>query len=114
MNFQKIKATDTFEVEVELTGTYLPGRRETPASYAHGGLPAEPEMMEDVEAVSLSGLRLVRAPLKDRASHDRVWEHVDLLAGVDKAAREKILANIAEFLGDSAQQQLLAEVPEVA
>lgn len=113
MGFHSIKATDTFEVEVELTGTYQPGRRETPPSYAHGGLPAEPEMVEDVEAVSLSGLRLVRAPAKDRQSHDRVWERVDLLAGVDKAAREKILANIADFLGESAQQQLLAEVPEV-
>lgn len=108
-----IKATDTFEVEVELTGTYQPGRPETPPAYAHGGLPAEPEMVEDVEAVSLSGLRLARAALKDRASHDRVWERVDLLAGVDKAARDRIMANIVSFLGESAQQQLLAEVPEV-
>ena len=103
MRFQKIKATDTFEVEVELTGTYLPGRRETPASYAHGGLPPEPEMMEDVEAVSLSGLRRTAGG----------WTRVDLLGGIDKAARDKILANIADFLGESAQQQLLAEVPEV-
>lgn len=103
MGFHSIKATDTFEVEVELTGTYLPGRRETPASYTHGGLPAEPEMMEDVEVVSLSGLRRTAGG----------WTRVDLLGGIDKAAREKILANIADFLGESAQQQLLSEVPEV-
>lgn len=114
MGFQKIKATDTFEVEVDLTGTYNPGFPETGPTYDCGGTPAEPESMEDVEAVGLYGLRRVRAPLRDRPSHDHVWERVDLLAGVDKAAREKILANIAEFIAESAQQQLLAEVPEAA
>lgn len=44
----------------------------------------------------------------------RIEERVDLLDGLDKAAREKVLANIADFLGESAQQQLLAEVPEYA
>lgn len=102
MGFHSIKATDTFEVEVELTGTYLPGRRETPASYAHGGLPAEPEMMEDVEVVSLSGLRRTAGG----------WTRVDLLGGIDKAARERILANIADFIAESAQEQLLAALPE--
>lgn len=113
MRFHAIKATDTFEVEVDLTGTYHPGFPETGPTYDCGGTPAEPAIMEDVEVVSLSGLRLVRAPLRDRPSHDRVWERVDLLDGVDKAAREKILSNIVDFLGESAQQQLLAEVPEV-
>ena len=114
MRFQKIKATDTFEVEVDLTGTYHPGFPETGPTYDCGGTPAEPESMEDVEAVGLYGLRRVRAPLRDRPSHDQVWERVDLLAGVDKAACERILANIAEFIAESAQQQLLAEVSEAA
>lgn len=112
MTFHAIKATDTFEVEVDLAGTFNPGCRETPPSYASGGSPAEPASMEDVEVLGLYGLRRVRAPLRDRLSHDQVWERVDLLAGVDKVAREKILANIADFIAESAQEQLLAALPE--
>jgi len=112
VGFHKIKATDTFEVEVDLAGTYHPGSPEQGPTYACGGQPAEPESMEDVEVLSLSGLRLARAPLRDRPSHERIWERVDLLAGVDKAAREKILANIADFIAESAQEQLMAALPE--
>lgn len=104
MGFQKIKATDTFEVEVDLTGTYHPGFPETGPTYDCGGSPAEPESMEDVEVTSLSGLRRCAGG----------WTRVDLLAGLDKATREKVLANIAEFIAESAQQQLLAEVSEAA
>lgn len=103
MRFHAIKATDTFEVEVDLTGTYHPGFPETGPTYDCGGEPAEPASMEDVEAISLSGLRRTAGG----------WARVDLLGGIDKAAREKILSNIVDFLGESAQQQLLAEVPEV-
>lgn len=110
--FKPITATDTFEVEVDLSGTYFPGCRETPPSYSHGGLPSEPPSMEDIEVRGLFGLRRVRAPLRERGSHDLVWERFDLLSGVDNAGREKILANIAEFLGDSAHEQLMAALPE--
>ena len=104
MGFQKIKATDTFEVEVDLAGTYHPGFPEAGPTYDCGGTPAEPESMEDVEVLSLSGLRRCAGG----------WMRVDLLSGVDKAAREKTLANIADFIAESAQQQLLAEVSEAA
>lgn len=102
MGFHAIKATDTFEVEVDLAGTYHPGFPEQGPSYDCGGTPAEPASMDDVEVVSLSGLRRCAGG----------WTRVDLLGGIDKAAREKILANIADFIAESAQEQLLAALPE--
>lgn len=99
----QVTATDTFEVEVDLKGTFNPGCPEERPSYASGGSPAEPASMEDVEVMSLSGLRRCAGG----------WTRVDLLGGVDKAAREKILANIADFIAESAQEQLMAALPEV-
>ena len=97
-----VTATDCFEVEVDLTGTFAPGERETGPTYACGGTPAIPDSMEDVEVTELRGLRRVGGG----------WSSTDLLAGLDAAARAKVFANIADFIAESAIQQLLAEVPE--
>lgn len=100
-----VTATTSFEVEVNLTGTFCPGCPEQGPTYASGGQPAEPDSMEDVEAVSLTSLR----------RHNGHWQTVDLLAGVSAISPEallKILANIREFLGDSADEALMAELPE--
>lgn len=45
----------TAELDVELSYSFIPGRAETPPAYDHGGLPAEPAMIEDVEVVTIDG-----------------------------------------------------------
>jgi hypothetical protein len=75
---RKVTGADLLEVEVTLSGTYVPGVPEQGPTYACGGQPAEPEMVEDVEVTGLFGQRLVKAPPSAALSHDRVWEKVDL------------------------------------
>lgn len=103
-----VTASTSFEVEVELSGTFLPGCPEQGPTYASGGQPAEPDSMEDVEVTSMMGLRAKRGP-------GLPWESIDLLAGVSAISPEallKILANIREFLGDAADDALMTELPE--
>lgn len=106
-----VSATTSFEVEVNVTGTFLPGCPEQGPTYACGGQPAEPDSMEDVEVVSLMGLR----PKAPRLGRSHEWESVDLLSGVSAISPEavlKILTNVRDFLGDSADEALMAELPE--
>lgn len=101
-----VTATTSFEVEVNLTGTFLPGCPEQGPSYASGGQPAEPDSMEDVEVTSLVATRY-------RGGYTPV--SADLLAGVSAISPEallKILSNVRDFLGDSADEALMAELPE--
>lgn len=100
----RVTASDSFEVEVDLAGTFAPGERETGPTYDCGGTPAIPDSMEDVEVTELRGLRRTAGG----------WTSTDLLAGVDPVARAKVFANIADFIAESATLQLLAEVPEAA
>lgn len=100
----QVRATDSFEVEVTLSGAFFPGSPETGPSYACGGTPAEPDTMEDVEVKSLCGLRRTAGG----------WTRVDLLSGLAPEAKLKLLANIADFLAESAVETLLAEVSEAA
>ena len=92
-----------FEVEVGVSGTFVPGRPATPPSYSSGGDPPEPDTFEDVAVVSLGAIRRVAGK----------WETIDLLAGVDtkSAAYQQLAANILAFI-DDATETLLAEVEE--
>ena len=45
----------TAEFDVELAFSFVPGLPETPPAYDHGGLPAEPDMVEDIEVVKIDG-----------------------------------------------------------
>lgn len=106
-----VTATTSFEVEVNLSGTFLPGCPEQGPTYSSGGQPAEPDSMEDVEAHGLFGVRRKNSVID---AHPK-WERIDLLAGVSATSPEallKILANIRDFLGDSADEALMAELPE--
>lgn len=106
---RKVTGTDAFEVEVTLSGTYRPGCPERGPTYASGGQPAEPEMVEDLEVTGLFGLRRVPAttglPLPGRM----VWEKVNLLDGVDPKsdAYLKIIANLQAFVGKEVMENAL-------
>ncbi|MCX7585061.1 hypothetical protein [Phenylobacterium sp. 58.2.17] len=45
----------TAEFDVRLSYSFIPGRAETPPTYDHGGSPAEPAMIEDIEVVKIDG-----------------------------------------------------------
>ena len=47
--------TPTAEFDVELAFSFIRGRPETPAAYDHGGLPADPDLVEDIEVVKVDG-----------------------------------------------------------
>lgn len=109
----RLNVTTTFEVEVALAGTYNPGAPEQGPTYSSGGQPAEEPSIEDVEATSLGGLRLRKAPPAERGSHPGgVWETVDLLEGLDDGARAKLLANVLAFMGPEAMERAIeADLP---
>lgn len=108
-----VTTTHTFEVNATLAGTFQPGCPEQGPTYASGGQPAEPDMVEDVVVTSLTVCVLVPAPEAERYSHPRgVWADRDLLDGLDDGARRIVLANVAAILGPLAEELLLEAVPE--
>lgn len=53
--------------DVEIRGTYVPGVPERGPSYSHGGLPAEPAYIEDIEVMTADGKWV---PVEDVLSTD--------------------------------------------
>lgn len=109
----KVTAETTFEVQVNLSGVFVPGceawgggRFERPTN------PSEPDAMEDIEVTGVGGLKRELSPANIRGSHMWTYRVVDLLEGVDpkSAAYQQITANILKFLGDDAERELLSEV----
>jgi hypothetical protein len=47
--------TPTWEGEVEFSYTVNWGRPETPPAYSHGGLPADPDEIDEIRVVSIDG-----------------------------------------------------------
>lgn len=107
----KLTGTDTFEVEVTLGGTYQPGCPEQGPTYACGGQPAEPAMVEDCEVTGLFGLRRVGDPMTGQT-----WETVNLLDNVDSksAAYRQIIANIEAFVGIEAMEAAMLRAMDEA
>lgn len=103
-----VSATHSFEIEVGLTGTYLPGYAATHME------PGCDDAMEDIDIENIGGLTLVRPPVAERGSHNRIWKTVDLLEGVDRKseAYKRIVQNLLAFIGDDAVSALMAEVSE--
>ena len=106
-----VRAKFTFEVEVAVTGAYLPGCAERGPSYSCGGTPAEPDSVEDVEIAEIGETHYVRAP---KLICDGQWVTTSLLDGVDRtsAAYQQVCANILKLFGADAQRALIAEVEE--
>ena len=113
-----IPVTTTITRDVDLSmvlrGTFQPGCPEQGPTYASGGQPAEPDCVEDVEIVSVTAEKLVPAPLAERGSHPNgVWETVDLLEGLEPAARAIVHGNLLRFFGQAdLEAELLEAVPE--
>lgn len=106
--------TRVITITTDLRGTFQPGCPEQGPTYASGGQPAEPDCVEDVEIVSVTAEKLVPAPLAERGSHPNgVWETVDLLEGLEPAARAIVHGNLLRFFGQAdLEAELLEAVPE--
>lgn len=106
--------TRDIDLSMVLRGTFQPGCPEQGPTYASGGQPAEPDCVEDVEIVSVTAEKLVPAPLAERGSHPNgVWETVDLLEGLEPAARDIVHGNLLRFFGQAdLEAELLEAVPE--
>jgi len=97
-----VSTTTTFEVEVDLSGSYATGYLSTRDDPGHDG------EVEEADVEGVYGLKLVCPPGTPRYIASR-YDRVDLLAGLDKAARAQIAANILAFLGDEAAELITAE-----
>jgi len=92
-----VSTTTTFEVEVDLSGSYAPGYAATRDDPGHDG---------EVEDVDIEGVFALRSHF-DGKRH--TWTRVNILDGLDKAALDKIVANILAFIGDEADQLIVNE-----
>lgn len=91
----QITATTTFEVEVDLSGSLQPAQRQTMTDPGHDAF------VEDVAVDGLCGLR----------RNGGYWTRVNLLAGMDPASpcTKALIANLQDFVGESADEALMAE-----
>ena len=107
-----VTAKTSFEIEVELTGTFVRGYPMTGPSYASGGDPAEPDSVEDIDIAEIGSI----AANWGKGSHGSkpVWTTTSLLNGVDRTstAYRQIVDNIIEILGEDAVTALVAEAGE--
>jgi hypothetical protein len=87
-------ATTSFEIECDLIGTY--DRGDASVGLGPG--------YEDIGVEGLFALRHSR----DAAGKSR-WARVDLLEGLDAAARLTLLDNVRRFIGDDVIVETLAE-----
>jgi len=97
-----VSTTTTFEVEVDLSGSYAPGYLPTRDDPGHDG---------EVEEADVDGVFALRSVPK--LGGGWTWDRFDILKGVDKAARAQIAANILAFIGDEADQLIVNEAHNV-
>lgn len=95
---EHIQTTTTFEVEIDLTGSYAPGYADTRD---------EPGCEYQVDDCDVEGVFALRLKRGERGKFS--WDRVDIFTGLDKAARDQIAQNILAFLGDEAPQLIAAE-----
>lgn len=95
------QAEHYFEVEVALSGSYVPGYR------GDATCPPNDPWVEDVDVEGVFALRRVGGPLGSNEAPR--WERVDLLRGVDPKsdAYRQIKENLIEFMGDAAAEAVL-------
>lgn len=121
-------ATETtmmLEVEFDLRGSFQPGYPATGPSYASGGDPAQPDMVEDAE---IKGIFIDRVK-RDRhglpvyqiedvgaagAFKNKVYERVDLLATLRPETRAEVLNALSDILSREIGEQLLEDFAKAA
>ena len=93
-------ASHTFEIEVRLSGSIIPGAPARGPAYDHGGLPADPAEVADVEITDIGALTY---------KGNRQWSFASLLDGVDRKSEafRQIEANILAIVGEEAAEALL-------
>lgn len=102
-----VTASVFLEVEVRLSGTYVPGYPETGPTYACGGTPAEPAGLEDVTVTDILAL------IRDKTEPDG-YRRLSLLTGHARADDIAcVFSNVLEAVGEEdATYALLADLPE--
>ena len=95
-----VSTTTTFEVEVDLSGSYAPG---------YAATLEEPGSDGEVDDCDVEGVFALRSVKKPDGYGGWTWDRFDILKGLDKAARAQIAANILAFLGDEADELITAE-----
>lgn len=91
-------ASIIFEVECECEGVITP---------------AEPDVGifgQGVEDVDLSSVSMIAfRALSKSGGRANVWESVDLLEGIDKAARQRVIQNIIAAFSDDIDEAILSD-----
>lgn len=93
-------ASIVFEVECECEGVITP---------------AEPDVgifgagVEDADLTSVSMLVLDWTGERGTIDRRRVWKNVDLLDGIDKAARQRVIQNIIAAFGSDIDEAILSD-----
>lgn len=119
----EVTGVTTLEIEFELRGSFQPGYPATGPSYASGGEPGQGDMIEDGEVIGLFIERAKRTLFgtfayenevsgKPGAFTKKVYERVDLLAGVSDAARKEVLLALNETLRHEIEDQLLDDADD--
>jgi len=100
-----LTAKHSFEIEIELTGTFVRGYPMRGPSFDSPGEPGEPDSVVGVDIAEIGALKHLGL---------RRWNVTDLLKGVDRnsPAYRQIVQNILEYLGEEADQALLEECGE--
>jgi hypothetical protein len=98
-------ATLSFEIELELSGSYVPYSPATGPTYDCGGTPPEGDYVEDLDVTDAGVLHLVRPAVHERGSHARIWKRTSFLTGVDLSNPEvrKLLDNLLHIVRDDAE-----------
>ena len=119
MASRETETTMMLEVEFDLRGSFQPGYPATGPSYASGGEPAQPDMVEDAE---ISGLFIDRVKrdrhglpvFQDTGFTCKVYERVDLLATLKPETRAEVLNALSDILSREIGEQLLEDYAEAA
>lgn len=112
----KVEGAITLEVEAEVRGVFQPGYPATGPSYASGGEPGCPDMIEDAEVTGVFLDRRARdrfgLPVFDPGVpglHGTIpkYERVDLLATLPEDVRAQVLHAWTEALRHEVEEHLL-------
>jgi hypothetical protein len=106
------QAKMSFEIEIQLAGTFQRGYAATGPTYASGGEPGEPDGMEDMRVTDIGYLKLARMKVEGTVgAYSHRYDTLSITEGVDmnNAEVRKLLANLLNLVHDDAELALLDE-----